>query len=372
MMTADELWVPHLPPSQRNHAGQRRSVPLAQDNRPTSLSARTASADPRFTIAIVTALRLEYDALAAALDSPPEVLPHDLDDPFIFTTGVFAGRNVVISYPAKTGQRDTALAVQFLELKYGKMRLVILLGICAGIPKPPEGDEIFLGDVVISTAVLAYAHGARLDPTGLQLRKILPHEAGGTIRQVLELIRTDSFSRQLTDVSRGALEKLRHQPHYRPLPENKDLFFDPSYHHLHRPPCPANICNANAPDNTICESAKRTSCRLLQCDKTQARPRPPYSERPFGIHCGVFASADLIMRDAQVRDGLANEYGVLAFDMEATGIWGLNPHIVVIKGVCDYGDSHKPKDWQDFAAARAACVAIAFITKFFPQGNNDF
>lgn len=330
-------------------------------------SSYDAGASRCSSIAIVCALRLEYNALAAALDSPPQVLPHDVNDPFIYTTGVLSGRDVIISFPPATGPRDTALAVQFLEQKYGKMRLLILLGICAGIPKPPRRTEIFLGDVIISTAVLAYAHGARMNPDRLELRESVASEAGGTMRQMLELIGTDPFSLQLADKSRRLLDKLRDKPQYRSPPESKDLLFSQSYHHLHRSSCPDNLCDDEV--LTICDRAKEASCQLLQCDEIRARRRLPYAQQPFSIHCGPFASADLIMRDGRVRDGLAEKHGILAFDMEATGIWGLSPHVVVIKGVCDYGDSHKNKEWQNFAAAHAACAAIAFISTFSPEGN---
>jgi nucleoside phosphorylase len=34
---------------------------------------------------------------------------------------------------------------------------------------------------------------------------------------------------------------------------------------------------------------------------------------------------------------------------------------VVIKGVCDYADSHKNKKWQSYAAATAAACMKAFL-----------
>jgi len=36
-------------------------------------------------------------------------------------------------------------------------------------------------------------------------------------------------------------------------------------------------------------------------------------------------------------------------------------HSLVIKGVCDYADSHKDKRWQGYAAATAAAAAKAFL-----------
>lgn len=53
------------------------------------------------------------------------------------------------------------------------------------------------------------------------------------------------------------------------------------------------------------------------------------------------------------RDRLAEELGVLCFEMEAAGLMDNFP-CLVIRGICDYADSHKNKDWQGYAAATAA------------------
>lgn len=63
------------------------------------------------------------------------------------------------------------------------------------------------------------------------------------------------------------------------------------------------------------------------------------------------------------RDKIANRHGILAFEMEATGVWDELPCIMV-KGVCDYADSHKNKEWQYFAAATAASATKALLERY--------
>ena len=46
--------------------------------------------------------------------------------------------------------------------------------------------------------------------------------------------------------------------------------------------------------------------------------------------------------------------------MEGAGVWDNFPTIV-IKGVCDYADSHKNKKWQRYAAATAAACMKAIL-----------
>ena len=63
------------------------------------------------------------------------------------------------------------------------------------------------------------------------------------------------------------------------------------------------------------------------------------------------------MRNGIDRDRISRELGgVLCFEMEAAGLMNTFP-CLVIRGICDYSDSHKNKDWQAYAAATAAAYA---------------
>ena len=55
------------------------------------------------------------------------------------------------------------------------------------------------------------------------------------------------------------------------------------------------------------------------------------------------------MKDALFRDTLVAEKDVLCFEMEAAGLMNHFP-CLVIRGICDYSDSHKNKEWQGYAA----------------------
>jgi hypothetical protein len=67
-----------------------------------------------------------------------------------------------------------------------------------------------------------------------------------------------------------------------------------------------------------------------------------------------------------VRDKLAAEMGVLCFQMEAAGLVDQFP-CLVIRGICDYSDSHKTKEWQGYAAITAAAYAKDFLCHIPPQ-----
>ena len=63
------------------------------------------------------------------------------------------------------------------------------------------------------------------------------------------------------------------------------------------------------------------------------------------------------MRDGKTRDEINKEFGgVLYFEMEVAGLMNNFPCLVV-RGICDYADSHKNKKWQPYAAVTAAARA---------------
>jgi nucleoside phosphorylase len=75
------------------------------------------------------------------------------------------------------------------------------------------------------------------------------------------------------------------------------------------------------------------------------------------------ASGDTVMKSAEDRDTIATRDNIIAFEMEGAGVWDNLP-CVVIKGVCDYADSHKNKEWQSYAAATAASCMKAFLQEW--------
>lgn len=72
------------------------------------------------------------------------------------------------------------------------------------------------------------------------------------------------------------------------------------------------------------------------------------------------------MKDASVRDRLIAEKDVLCFEMEAAGLMNHFP-CLVIRGICDYSDSHKNKEWQGYAAMAAAAYANDLLCRIAPN-----
>jgi nucleoside phosphorylase len=122
------------------------------------------------------------------------------------------------------------------------------------------------------------------------------------------------------------------------------------------------------PEET-CESALEINCDDLGCDKNQViRRRKSPEAATVSVYIGTFASADTVMKSGQHRDKLIREEKVVGFEMEGAGVWDNGP-CLIIKGVCDYADSHKSKLWQAYAAASGACAAKAFLELWKPRNK---
>ncbi|KAG9897845.1 purine and uridine phosphorylase, partial [Aureobasidium melanogenum] len=72
------------------------------------------------------------------------------------------------------------------------------------------------------------------------------------------------------------------------------------------------------------------------------------------------------MKDAIIRDTIAKEKDVMCFEMEAAGLMNHFPYLVV-RGICDYSDLHKSKEWQGYAAMTAAIYTKDLLTRMVPS-----
>jgi hypothetical protein len=73
-----------------------------------------------------------------------------------------------------------------------------------------------------------------------------------------------------------------------------------------------------------------------------------------------------VIKDGALRDRLRKDLGILCVDMEAAGLMNEFP-CLVIRGICDYADSHKNKRWQPYAAATAAAYAKELLSIILAQ-----
>jgi len=76
------------------------------------------------------------------------------------------------------------------------------------------------------------------------------------------------------------------------------------------------------------------------------------------VHYGLIGSANVSLRDAELRDQLATEYNLRAFEMEGAGVGAsafLNDrHWFMVCGISDYADRGFGTTWRNYACLAAA------------------
>lgn len=92
------------------------------------------------------------------------------------------------------------------------------------------------------------------------------------------------------------------------------------------------------------------------CDASQVIDRQIRESNDPCIHYGIIASGNQVIKDGLTRSKHSKDLGVLCFEMEAAGLMN-HFKCLVIRGICDYSDSHKNKEWQWYVAVTAAAYA---------------
>lgn len=345
-----------------------------------STDTKTQSTDRRIEITIFCALTLEADAMIAMFD---EVWMQDghqknSQDTNSYTVGRIWEHSVVLVHMPCMGKVSASSVAANLRSSFPNIRIGLLVGICGGVPFGGE-REIFLGDVIISTWVVQLDFG-RLYSEAF-VRKNEPRDnlarPNPEISGFLSKLRGQTSQTDIKNGMRADLDTIYKSADY-PLSRypgvDKDILFDARYSHKHTDPTVCSVCTQHPrAEGRICAQALKLSCSDLGCDSSKVVPRfrkqiengQSYdaSSHDPEIHFGGLASGDQVIKSAIHRDHIAREEGVIGFEMEGAGLWDTVPTIVV-KGVCDYADSHKSKEWQLYAATTAAACAKNLLKKW--------
>lgn len=350
------------------------------------MSAQKSPADRKsFRVAIVCALPREADAVTLVFDQfgdeERDLYGRTDGDTNHYITGRIGEHHVVLAVLPSMETSSAAAATASLRSSYTNLKLAILVGICGGVPRVGDHDA-FLGDVVVSKTIIQYDYG-RQYPGHFVVKNTIEDSLGRAdrdIRSLLALFQTELMRERLqVEASthlkhlQEAAKKKRRRANYQFPGTAKDTLYDPKYMHRHRDGC--RTCASDPSD--FCESASRASCAEVGCDPNSviARERSMdlVNSGDFSpeIFIGRIGSGNTVMKSGKDRDHIADEHDLIAFEMECAGAWDEVPCIVV-KGICDYADSHKNKSWQDFAAATAASVAKAILGRYaVHDGDRD-
>ncbi|GAB1211759.1 hypothetical protein ATERTT37_000883 [Aspergillus terreus] len=343
---------------------------------------RPSSRD-EFAIAIICALPLEAEAVEALFDQTYDRLSafykKQPGDDNAYFNGRIGSHHVVLCLMPRMGKGNAASVAASLKISYRRIQVALVVGICGGAPYSPTKEEIFLGDVIISDAVIEYDFGRQY--SGGFIRKTSVKDTlGRPNREIQSLLAGLQPQQSRRDFQAKTLQHLRviqeAQPYLQQPSPADDVLYEASYQHKHYSSGSPHWCSClDDTSDEVCQRALDASCILLGCAQDQVHRRRGCLENcSLTTHIGTVASADTVMKSGDYRDSLVKSEGVIGFEMEGAGVWN-NISSIIIKGVCDYADSHKNNTWQAYAAATGAATAKAFLEYWDPtirEEANEF
>lgn len=286
-------------------------------------------------VAIMCALSWEADAVEVLCDEIYDI--HDFGmaerDLNVYNVVQIGQHKAVILFMPAIGKISAAASARDCSHSFPNIQLVLLTGICGGIPSPYTNAEIILGDVVISDRLVFYDVGRQL-PGVFERKNRTDDNARKPPREIaafLSKMKTRSGRARLSKRMVAHLDWLRHEsPHgdwaIYPGVAN-DLLFEATYDHKHRN---RDCDECGSSTHSVCEAARNAHCTSLHCDTQRTVGRKRHSaiqdknwhqvSEP-AVHFGAYASGDKVMRSGKDRDEIGRREKVIAFEMEGAGIW---------------------------------------------------
>lgn len=291
-----------------------------------------------YTIGWICALPIEQTAAIYMLDERHKDPRVPKNDDNAYTLGKIGGHNVVIvGLPkGRIGTNDSAAVITRMTSTFPNIKFGMMVGVGGGTPQKTR-----LGDVVISapggtkSGVIQWDMGKALDGGYFQESGFLSPPPTAVLTVLTKFEADPQYKQKM----RGHLYTLSKTPDFdKGLSKSgylDDILFESDYSH--------------ANDGEDCSG----------CDKRRMVKREP---RNMEIHCGLIASSNTMVKDAKLRDDLYKKYNdnLYCIEMEAAGLMNNFP-CVVIRGICDYADSHTNKKWRNHAAAVAAACAKTLL-----------
>jgi len=302
----------------------------------------------RYSIGWIAPLPLELIAAKAVLDKDHGDIHVD---GYIYHGGEIGKHNIVMAVQSRMGTDAASDLAARMRAAFRNIEYFVVVGIGGGVPgygSPGARSLVVLGDVVVSYprghygGVIRYDFGAWTNEDHL---KFMSHTNSppDSLLNAVNVLQARHSRPSGTKIPAILQEmRLNIRVHERQNFEDpgaaQDRLFQNNYLH------PEDSANED------CENC----CDLRQCQTRQRRGdgavRQPGTPK---IHYGNIASSNQLQISASKRNQLHKDLGVICFEMEGAGVIQKHP-CLVIRGICDYSDSHKNKKWQPYAAAAAA------------------
>ncbi|RYP46560.1 hypothetical protein DL768_007242 [Monosporascus sp. mg162] len=299
-----------------------------------------------YTVAWIAPLEIEARAALHMLDERHQGrFAVSRGDDYIFHAGSMCGHNIIIAtLPAgqEYGTGSAAALASQVKKFFPNLWFGLLVGVAAGLPdlsRTPARD-IRLGDVLVGL------------PEG-ESAGLIAYELGKETEDGFQPLRFGHVLAATEPIVRAAIGSIKLE-----APNDTRLFL-PYYE---------TIRDKEHATGTFADPGQEQDVLYWatgnEADTPVQRERRPESRRTR-VWYGPIGSGEKLLKNAQKRNELRDKYGVIGLEMEAAGTMNRIP-VGVIRGVCDYGDRHKNKEWQPYAAAMAAAYTKAVLYEITP------
>jgi nucleoside phosphorylase len=287
------------------------------------------------TIAIITALPKEFAAVKALIEN--------LDEYFI--PGKGAGRRywvgevsashggkhqVVLCLLPDMGNNSAAIRATLVLEHFPQIQSIIMTGIAGGVPHPDKPDEhVRLGDVVVSDRNGVVQYDLDKETISEIIHRHPPRPPSAVLLEGVRYLEASRIG-----------GKYPWQPFIQQVMNRLEIELPP------------------VSTDTLTASLDQSQVIVHPIDRERKEGQPK-------LFYGSIASANKLLKNPLKRDALRNKFGVKAVEMEGSGIadatWNYEVGYLVIRGICDYCDSHKGDVWQTYAAVVSAAYTRALL-----------
>ncbi|KAN0082014.1 hypothetical protein V8E54_003312, partial [Elaphomyces granulatus] len=295
-----------------------------------------------YTVAWICALPLEAAAAKAMLDRVHPQLSQPTGDDNAYTMGEVSGHNIVVAcLPSGVyGIVSAATVAAHMRITFPSIRFGLMVGIGGGVPSTK--NDIRLGDVVVSKPTSAFGGVVQYDygktvASGVFQQTGMMNQPPQVLLNAISRLHSDEMLGNNQGILEVISDRLNTNALFSRPADGRDRLFNSAYDH----PQHEDTC--------------------INCDKRQLIHLDPRTSDEPRIHYGLIASGNQVMKHGKTRDQLGEKHGILCFEMEAAGLMNQLP-CLVIRGICDYSDSHKNKQWQGYAALTAAAYAKILLS----------
>jgi nucleoside phosphorylase len=300
-----------------------------------------------YTVACICPMGVELAAMTAIFDEEHPTLPTSRDQN-AYRLGKIGGHDVVVATMSNIDNNNAATVATQLLNDFPNVRFGLLVGVGGGVPGRGKRDDIRLGDVVVSEprgtlgGVVQFDRGDETAGAGFKRTGSL-NKPPPVLSSHMESLkaRHDRDGSRIHKLIQEALERYPNMraKYSRPL-DDEDKLYEAGYRHE---------------SGDDCE----------KCDKTRLVQRGTRSNDEPVLHYGTIGSSNKRIMNGLERERLKADVGIICVEMEAAGLMDYFPCLVV-RGICDYADSHKNQDWQPYAAMVAAAYAKELLLYISP------